>query len=65
MHNSAFHVLFVCPLFDNIREEFEHFTGREFIFEVLTLDCDGLPKKVIEVGKNFFETIVALYAAVM
>jgi hypothetical protein len=61
VHNSAFHVLFECVLFNEIRSDFENVTGREFIFQTLTEDCDGLPRKVVEVGKRIFEKIVAFY----
>jgi hypothetical protein len=61
VHNSAFHVLFECVLFNEIRSDFENVTGREFIFQTLTEDCDGLPRKVVEVGKRIFDKIVAFY----
>jgi hypothetical protein len=61
VHNSSFHVLFECALFQDERLEFEYVTGREFEFQALIDDCDGLPKKVSETGKRIFERITALY----
>jgi hypothetical protein len=63
VHNSSFHVLFECVMFDSIREDFKDLTEREFCFEVLTLDGEGLPKAVTEVGKKIFDAIVSVYAA--
>jgi hypothetical protein len=55
--NTAWHLLFECPVFDDIRDVFLNETGRDFIFEGLFIDDKVVANSAVELGKNIYQRI--------
>jgi hypothetical protein len=55
MQNSSFHVLFVCPLFENVRVEFLNNVGATFTLDIFSSDDHDTMKAICNGGKRLFQ----------
>jgi hypothetical protein len=57
MENSSYHVLFVCPCFDTIRDEFLIAAGVTFSLDALAHDTSEVQHAICRLGRNLFNEI--------
>jgi hypothetical protein len=57
--NTSFHVLFFCPVFDDVRAKFMRVTGRTFCFASLSSSDREAMTAMCEVGRGIYERIAA------
>ncbi len=58
--NSAWHVLFDCPVFSDVRESFEPELGRTFDYDCILSSQPPLPSTVVRVGKSIYFRVLEL-----
>jgi hypothetical protein len=58
--NTAWHLLFHCPAFSDIRDAFLNETDRVFAFEVLFIDNKVISNSAVELGKKLFERVAQM-----
>ncbi len=52
--NTSWHILFDCPVFNDVREGFETELGRSFAYECLVSSTPPVPKVVVKIGKALY-----------
>jgi hypothetical protein len=58
--NRAWHILFECPIFSDIRDRFFSKTGAIFEYPSLLINASLVAKNVADAGKEIFERLVSM-----
>ncbi len=60
--NTAWHILFECSIFEDVRVRFQSKTNHDFIFEALFIDDKKVTSSAVDAGVRLFQRIAQMCA---